>query len=133
MNMKRIILLLLVLCMTLTLTSCQSGETGEGGKAAEKVVNVFNWEDYIDPEVLELFEEETGIKVNYMCFTTVEDMIVQVEANPGAFDVCFPSDYIIERMINKDMLAEINFDNIPYSDQILDHLLSGLSAFTGFI
>ena len=123
MNMKRIILLLLTLCMALTLTSCQSGETGEGGKAAEQVVNVFNWEDYIDPEVLELFEEETGIKVNYMCFTTVEDMIVQVEANPGAFDVCFPSDYIIERMINKDMLAEINFDNIPYSDQILDHLL----------
>ena len=37
-----------------------------------------------------------------MCFTTNEDMIVQVEANPGAFDVCFPSDYIIERMIAKD-------------------------------
>ena len=123
MNMKRIPLLLMVLIMALTLTGCQSGETTEGGKAAEQVVNVFNWEDYIDPAVLELFEQETGIKVNYMCFTTVEDMIVQVEANPGAFDVCFPSDYIIERMINKNMLAEINFDNIPYSDQILDHLL----------
>lgn len=123
MNMKRIILLLLALCMAFMLTGCQSGETTEGGKATEQVVNVFNWEDYIDPEVITLFEQETGIKVNYMCFTTVEDMIVQVEANPGAFDVCFPSDYIIERMINKNMLAEINFDNIPYADQILDHLL----------
>ena len=124
MNMKRILFLLMALCMVLTLTGCQSGETAESGKAVEQVVNVFNWEDYIDPEVCNLFEQETGIKVNYMCFTTVEDMIVQVEANPGAFDVCFPSDYIIERMINKDMLAEINFDNIPYSDQILDHLLN---------
>ena len=54
---------------------------------ADGVVNVFNWEDYIDEAVLQLFEEETGIKVNYMCFTQNEDMIVQVEANPGAFDL----------------------------------------------
>ena len=123
MNMKRILFLLLALTMALTMTACQSSNE-EGGKAAEQVVNVFNWEDYIDPEVCNMFEEETGIKVNYMCFTTVEDMIVQVEANPGAFDVCFPSDYIVERMINKGMLAEINFDNIPYADQILPHLLN---------
>ena len=124
MNMKRILLLLLALLMALTLTGCQSGGQVSGSKPVEQVVNVFNWEDYIDPDVINLFEQETGIKVNYMCFTTVEDMIVQVEANPGAFDVCFPSDYIIERMINKDMLAEINFDNIPNSNQILDHLLN---------
>ena len=90
--------------------------------SAEGVVNVYNWEDYIDPAVITLFEQETGIKVNYMCFTTVEDMIVQVEANPGAFDVCFPSDYIIERMIRNDMLAEINFDNIPGAAQTIDYL-----------
>ena len=129
MNMKRILFLLMALLMTLTMTACQSTEGTEGGKAAEQVVNVFNWEDYIDPEVLDLFEQETGIKVNYMCFTTVEDMIVQVEANPGAFDVCFPSDYIIERMINKGMLAEINYEHVPNADpnadtcQTLDHLL----------
>ena len=129
MNMKRILFLLMALLMALTMTACQSSEGTEGGKAAEQVVNVFNWEDYIDPEVLDLFEQETGIKVNYMCFTTVEDMIVQVEANPGAFDVCFPSDYIIERMINKGMLAEINYQNVPNADpnadtcQTLDHLL----------
>ncbi len=123
MNMKRILFLLMALALALTMTACQSA-TEEGGKTSEQVVNVFNWEDYIDPDVINLFEEETGIKVNYMCFTTVEDMIVQVEANPGAFDVCFPSDYIVERMMNKGMLAEITFDNIPYADQILPHLLN---------
>ena len=74
MNMKRILLLLMVLMTAFMLTACQSSDTTEGGKTAEQVVNVFNWEDYIDPAVLDLFEQETGIKVNYMCFTTVEDM-----------------------------------------------------------
>lgn len=91
---------------------------------AEEVVNVFNWEDYIDPAVIDLFQSETGIKVNYMNFTTNEDMIVQVEANPGAFDVCFPSDYIVERMIANGMLAEINFDNIPNAKYTLENLLN---------
>ena len=91
---------------------------------AEAVVNVFNWEDYIDPAVIDIFQKETGIKVNYMNFTTNEDMIVQVEANPGAFDVCFPSDYIVERMIAKGMLAEINFDNVPNAQYTLDNLLN---------
>ena len=49
--------------------------------AAEEV-NFFNWEDYICDEVIDLFEEETGIKVNYMRFTTNEDMLVQVQADP---------------------------------------------------
>lgn len=111
--MKKLAAMLLLLCMMVSLVPAAS---------AEEVVNVYNWEDYIAPEVLELFTKETGIKVNYMCFTTNEDMIVQVEANPGAFDVCFPSDYIIERMIAKDLLAEINFANVPNSDQIIDTL-----------
>ena len=108
-------LLLMALVFALLLPVCAS---------ADEVVNVFNWEDYIDESVLEMFEEETGIHVNYMNFTTNEDMIVQIEANPGAFDLCFPSDYIIERMINKGLAAEINFDNIPNMNQILPHLLN---------
>lgn len=117
MKMKRILLLLTLFALLLALTGCgQTDDASDSAAPSGQVVNVFNWEDYIDPAVIEMFEEETGITVNYMCFTTVEDMIVQVEANPGAFDVCFPSDYIIERMMNKDMLAEINFANIPYAD-----------------
>ena len=106
--MKKLLSLLMLLCLTLTVAPAA---------LAEEVVNVYNWEDYIAPEVLTLFTEETGIKVNYMCFTTNEDMIVQVEANPGAFDVCFPSEnkYSVPYMwgtvgilYNKDMIPEPN-------------------------
>lgn len=109
--MKKILSVLLLLVLLLPAAAL-----------ADEVVNVFNWEDYIDESVLEEFTKETGIKVNYMNFTTVEDMIVQVEANPGQFDLCFPSDYIIERMIKKDMLAEINFENVPNASQTIPYL-----------
>ncbi len=89
---------------------------------ADGVVNVFNWEDYIDESVLQMFEEETGIHVNYMRFTTNEDMMVQVEANPSAFDVVFPSDYMVERMLRKGLLEEINYDHIPNAQYILENL-----------
>ena len=111
--MKKVLALMLVLALLLPV--CAS---------AEEVVNVFNWEDYIDESVLELFEKETGIKVNYMNFTTNEDMIVQIEANPGAFDLCFPSDYIIERMIANGQAAEIDFANIPNFHQVMPSLLN---------
>ena len=108
-------LLCILVTLVLMLPVCAS---------AQEVVNVFNWEDYIDESVLAQFEQETGIHVNYMRFTTNEDMIVQVEANPGAFDVCFPSDYIVERMLKKDMLEEINFDNVPNAQYTLENLLN---------
>ena len=110
--MKKLISALLILAMLLPVCAF-----------AEEVVNVFNWEDYIDESVIQQFQQETGIKVNYMRFTTNEDMMVQVEANPGAFDLCFPSEYIVERMLNKGMLAEINYDNIPNAKYILENLL----------
>ena len=108
-------LLCILVTLVLMLPVCAS---------AQEVVNVFNWEDYIDESVLAQFEQETGIHVNYMRFTTNEDMIVQVEANPGAFDVCFPSDYIVERMLSKDMLAEIDYSKVPNAQYILDNLRS---------
>lgn len=92
--------------------------------SAQEVVNVFDWEDYIDESVLEQFEEETGIHVNYMRFTTNEDMMVQVEANPGAFDVVFPSEYCVERLTNKGLLMEIDASKLEYFQNIRADLLN---------
>lgn len=99
---KAIFAVLLVLCLAFAASSLADG-----------VVNVFNWEDYINEDVLQMFEEETGIKVNMMNFTTNEDMLVKVRNSHQSFDVVFPSDYAIERMISEGLLAELNFDNIP--------------------
>ena len=89
---------------------------------AQEVVNVFNCEDYIADEVLDLFEKETGIKVNYMNYTGNEDMLVSLYANPGAYDVVFPSEYCVERLLASGDLSEINYDNIPNAQYVLPSL-----------
>ncbi len=110
--MKKLLVVLLAAVLLLPLLPAR----------AEGVVNVFNWEDYINPEAIALFEEETGIKVNYMRFTTNEDMMVQVRSNPAAFDVLFPSDYVIERLIKEDLLMEIDFAQVPNAEHTVEWL-----------
>lgn len=106
--MKKMLLAALSLSLcALSLTACgaKSGENGE--------VVVYNWGEYIDPDVLTSFEEETGIKVIYDEFETNEIMYPKVEAGASSYDVVCPSDYMIKKMIDNDLLAKLNFDNIP--------------------
>ena len=64
--------------------------------AAQETINVYNWGDYIEPEVLDLFEQETGIKVNYATFSSNEEMYEKLSAvNGGDYDVVLASDYML--------------------------------------
>ena len=94
--------------------ACLSG-CGGGGSAGE--VNVYNWGDYIDMSVLEDFQKETGIKVNYQTFESNEAMYAVLDGDGADYDVIIPSDYMISRLIDEDKLEPLNFDNIPnFSD-----------------
>ena len=85
----------------------------ESGVVNDDKLVVYNWGEYIDPEVLTIFEEETGINVVYEEFETNEILYTKVSSGAIAYDVVCPSDYMIQRMIENDLLTEINFDNIP--------------------
>lgn len=80
---------------------------------SEEKVIVYNWGEYLDPKTIELFEEETGISVTYEEYETNEIMYPKIVSQAIAYDVVCPSDYMIQRMIENDLLAEINLDNIP--------------------
>ncbi|MBR3040566.1 MAG: ABC transporter substrate-binding protein [Lachnospiraceae bacterium] len=84
----------------------------------KKEVYVYNWGEYIDPDVLESFEKETGITVIYDEYETNEVMYPKIESGAVSYDVICPSDYMIQKMIENDMLQEINFDNIPNAKNI---------------
>ncbi len=103
--MKNFIGMIALLIMVALLTAC-------GSKDGEKVY-VLNWGDYIDPDVIDLFEKETGIKVVYDDFQQNEEMYPKIQAGAINYDVVCPSDYMIQKMIENDLLQEINFDNIP--------------------
>ena len=103
-----IYVLLLTAFFALALTGCGKGASGENGE-----VIVYNWGEYIDPDTITMFEEETGIKVVYDEYETNEIMYPKVEAGATAYDVLCPSDYMIQKLIENDLLQEINFDNIP--------------------
>lgn len=105
---KLIALMACVLLVVPVLTGCGKSSAGENGQ-----VYVYNWGEYIDPETITMFEEETGIDVIYDEFDTNEDMYPKVAAGAAQYDVICPSDYMIQRMIANDMLQELNFDNMP--------------------
>lgn len=84
-----------------------------GKSSSDNQVIVYNWGEYMDPQILELFEKETGIQVVYEEFETNEIMYPKIQSGAIAYDVVCPSDYMIQRMIQNDLLAEIDYTNIP--------------------
>ena len=118
--MKKIAIVLLValLLSAITVVSYAEGDKPFAGTT----LTVYNWYDYIDPAVLTMFEEQTGMRIEYANFTQNEDMYARLEAGAGSYDVIFPSEYMIERLIKEDRLEALNLDNIPNIANVLDNL-----------
>ena len=97
-------------------------------------LNVYNWGLYISDgsnesvDVISAFEELTGIKVNYTTFDTNESMYAKLKGGGANYDLIFPSDYMIGKMMNEGMLLPLNKENIPnlanigpeYLDKVYD-------------
>ena len=90
---------------------------------------VYNWGEYIDESVIDEFEAETGIHVTYDLFETNEEMYPVIEAGGVNYDVVCPSDYMIQKMAENGLLAEINFDNVPNIKNIDQVYLEKSKAF----
>lgn len=90
---------------------------------------VYNWGEYIDDSVVRQFEEETGIKVTYDMFETNEEMYPIIEAGAVNYDVVCPSDYMIQKMVDNNLLSELNYDNIPNLKNIDEQYLKSAESF----
>ena len=103
--------------LLLMVSGCKQYEPNE-------VLYVYNWGEYLDETVNEMFEEETGIKVVYKIYDNNESMYAVVKNAPGTYDIVFPSDYMVGRMIAEDMLEPINFENVPNFQYIMEDFKS---------
>ena len=117
--MKKIVMVLLfaLLCGACFGALAEADRPFEGTELV-----VYNWFDYIDPEVLDIFEQETGVTLTYVNFTQNEDMYARLEAGAGSYDVIFPSEYMIERLIREDRLETLDLSHIPNLENVLDDL-----------
>lgn len=121
--MKRLISTILALALS-TSAACFAGCSSTAVDKGE--VNVYNWGEYIANgedglmDVIDEFEKETGIKVNYTTYETNEEMYNMLKNSNVSYDVVIPSEYMISKLINEDMLLELNFDNIPNYQYITD-------------
>lgn len=110
---KWICLLLCLLCCLVMFPSsvCAAPET--------RTLRVFNWGEYISDgsdgslNVIKEFTKRTGIQVDYQVFSTNEEMYAKIISGSTDYDVLIPSDYMIGKMINEDLLAKLDFSNIP--------------------
>jgi len=116
--MKKIIVIVMILTLTAFIfTGCKSDD--------KIVLNVYNWGDYIDEDIFDTFEEETGIKINYETFATNEEMYTKIKKGGTQYDIAIPSDYMIDKMIKEDLVEPIDLTKIPnYSN--IDSRFKGL-------
>ncbi len=117
--MKTKLALLLVLLMVASMVCAGCGESAD-----VVTINVLNWGDYIDEDLIGQFTEETGIKVKYTTMANNEEMLVKLQSPDCIYDVCFPSDYIIEKLVGQNLLHELDKSNIPNMVNIDERFLN---------
>ncbi len=119
--MKKIVALILSLITIIALFGCTRAQADNS-----KVVNFLNWGDYIDPEVIPMFEEENpDIKINMTTVPSNEEMYVIASTEGTQIDVVVPSEYMVQRMMIEDMLAKIDtakMENFKYVEEFASTL-----------
>jgi spermidine/putrescine-binding protein len=97
-----------------------TGETAGGpttGMAADDQLaaelSVYNWDDYIDEQVLRDYEEEFGVRIIYDTYASNEDLLAKLQAGATGYDVIFPSDYMAGQMVELGLLAPIDAESLP--------------------
>lgn len=105
--MKKVLVITMVILLSFLMAACGAQDE----KLAEEI-HLYNWAEYIDPEVFSAFEEEYGIKVVEDTFSSNEELLAKLQAGAAGYDLIVPSDYMVEIMIEEGLLMELDHANI---------------------
>lgn len=120
--MKKLISVILCAAVSATAVFACAGCSGE----PKEEINVFNWGEYVSNgedgtlDTIASFEEKYNVKVNYTTYESNEEMYNLLKESNSSYDVIIPSDYMISKLIEEEMLEKINFDNVPNVKNIMD-------------
>ena len=117
---------LIIILPLLSFASCGSEKNVEEEIEYRGTINVYNWGEYISDgsedslDVNAEFTARTGIKVNYTTYASNEDMYAKLKSGATGYDVIIPSDYMIKRLLDEEMLEKLNYENIPNFEYIAE-------------
>ncbi len=124
-------LLAALLALTLVAAAC-GGDDGGGGEAACAVgetdgdLNLYNWSEYMDPDLQTAFEAEFGVSINEDNYDSNEAMQPIISAGNSGYDLIVPSDYMVSILIDSGDIMPIQKDAVPNLSNLADEFASGL-------
>lgn len=118
--------IVVLMVAALALAACPADEEGEAAAECEAGetdgdLALYNWSDYLDPEIIDQFEEEFGVSATQDEFPSNEEMLSRIQAGGAGYDVIVPSDYMVEIMIGQDLLLPLNHEAIPNIENLDDY------------
>ncbi|MFT4415260.1 ABC transporter substrate-binding protein [Fredinandcohnia humi] len=112
-KIMKVMLLACVFAFFYILSACGGDEAGGSKSSDEKVLNLFNWAEYLPEEVIHAFEEETGIKVNYDTYSSNEEMMAKLQAGNTQYDIAVATTFFVDILVKEGLIQKINKENIP--------------------
>lgn len=103
-----------IISILLSVAVCASFAVSASAAEKKVTLNVYNWGEYIEQSVIEMFEEKYPyITVNYTTYDSNEAMYSKIVSGAASYDIIIPSDYMVSKLIEEDMLIELDYSNIP--------------------
>ena len=112
--MKKLVQMFLAIALLSALLLYAISELNSSeGLTSGNTLTIYNWGDYIDPDLIDRFEEETGIKVIYETFDSNEAMMTKIEQGGTTYDIAVPSEYMIDKMREEKLLIPLDHSKLP--------------------
>lgn len=80
--------------------------------SSDKVLNLYNWGDYLDPDLMAKFTKETGYQISYETFDSNEAMYTKIKQGGTSYDLAVPSDYMIQKMKRENLLLPLDHSKL---------------------
>ncbi|WP_367749418.1 PotD/PotF family extracellular solute-binding protein [Ammoniphilus sp. 3BR4] len=117
--MRKLALVCLFLLASTWLAACG----GTPAENDEQTLNILNWSEYLPQTVIDQFEEEYGIKVNYDTFSSNEEMLAKLSVGSSQYDLTVATDYMVDIMMKQELLEPIDKENITNLENVAPEML----------
>ncbi|MET0478605.1 MAG: spermidine/putrescine ABC transporter substrate-binding protein [Actinomycetota bacterium] len=90
-----------------------AGQPISGNRVSERLLNIYNWSDYIDDRTIPLFQAQANIRVNYDVYSSNEDLLARMKSGPTSYDIIVPTNQFVPTYLKLDLIEPLRQDLIP--------------------